>query len=149
MISFQRSIQILRHGIQHMVKDGLVSGRYAPKQLRKEFLLQCLTLGNDRERLIGKCQSHLAPVAWNGTAGEIAIRHQSRDIHRYKICLELSDLYNVPGGVILRIVCQKQQNVQRGLGQVVRLTQRMTGKLICLIKLLGELKLGIIESSPF
>jgi hypothetical protein len=44
--------------------------------------------------------------------------------------------------MVFWIVGQEQQNIQRGLGQMISLTQGMTGQLVGLIELLGELQAG-------
>ena len=44
--------------------------------------------------------------------------------------------------MVFRVVGQEQQNIKRGLGQMIGLTQGMTGQLIGLIELLGELQAG-------
>ena len=74
------------------------------QQAGKKALLHLAPPRDDRLRLFGAQQLGLAAVARHGAALQIPLLHQAVHVYRHKVCFDLADLHDIPGGSTVRVV---------------------------------------------
>ena len=81
---------------------------------------------DDRRRLLRELQLDLPAVMRDLTPHEQALLDQALDVDRHEVCLDPADLHNVTGTLVLRMIPEKHQNIERRLRDVQLMAERLT-----------------------
>ena len=117
------------------------------QQALEKGVLHGTAPADDRVCLAGAEQLCFAAVTGHGIAFQIALLHQLVHIHGDEVRLDMPHLHDVPGRFIVRVVGEKQQDVQRRLRQAKLLTQRFADSIVRLRGLDGKFDVRVHCSS--
>lgn len=93
-------------------------GGEAGKQAVEKFPADAADVRGDGERALREGQMDAAPVPLVRPAGQKSLLDQIFHGLGYIPLLEHSELHNVPGGILLRVILQKGDDVRLDLGDV-------------------------------
>ena len=119
-------IDVFLHLGQRRAKRGERRFIDTLEQCVDKLRLHCVTFLDDRCRLLRELELNLPAVMRDLAAHEQSLLNQAIDVDRHQVRLDATDLHDVPGALVLRMIREKHQDIERRLRDVELMAERLT-----------------------